>query len=364
MLMVILGAGASYDFESSHTTLTWRAPLTDSLVDPTSAARALLNDIPDHAAGGLVGHLRAQRTKTNPVGLEADLDAVQAGGGADRELLAFRMYVHSYMQTVSAQGLEDVNWVTNQALLVRTIENWRRQEPDRTVAYVTFNYDTILDQALAAQYGWRPVDDLNTLRLNQYISGDPRFLLLKMHGSSDWAEMTDRSIDPFVARSSDRAEVAKKILLAAAAAGPLNIAEPVGLASTRPWSFDWIRTRTGNQTYCNVPAMALPLGSKVTFGCPQEHLAKFDSVWPNVDRLLTIGWKGGEPHFLDRLKLSPHSVRLEVVSKSEVTKRDVKERLEASGMAVNGSYTPGPGGEWAFSSFLQDGGLEAFLSRP
>jgi hypothetical protein len=173
MLMVILGAGASYDFEMSHRDLAWRAPLTDELVNESLNTTTLLNEIPDQAASGLVAYLRRERRKSGRDSLESALDRL-LGTSSPRDLLAFRMYVQDYLERVSRLGVQEVGSVTNHALLVWTIESWRAVQKNREpIAYVTFNYDTILDQALAGQYGWSPVNRSMTLSLGRTdVGGD------------------------------------------------------------------------------------------------------------------------------------------------------------------------------------------------
>jgi hypothetical protein len=51
-----------------------------------------------------------------------------------------------------------------------------------------------------------------------------------------------------------------------------------------------------------LPAIAVPLENKATFECPDSHLAAMREWLPEVDRMLIIGWRGGEQHFLTELK--------------------------------------------------------------
>jgi hypothetical protein len=365
MLMVILGAGASHDFEMGRRGgLRWRAPLTDGLVEESPSTTTLLNEIPGQAASGLVATLRRERRKTGGDSLEKSLDKL-VGTASTRELLGFRMFVQDYMERVSTLGVEEVGTVTNHALLVRSIESWRAaQGGSEQVAYVTFNYDTLLDQALSGVYGWSPIDSGEDRGLQGYLRGDPRFLLFKLHGSSDWAEITFEQTTDALPLDRDTTGQVKGRLLQLANRGAVATTGAIRMGSDRAWRFEWAQTTSDGQFY-TIPAISLPLGIKSAFGCPGGHVQFFDRVWPKVDRILTIGWKAAEPHFLERLKLSPHNVRLEVVTRSITTKGEVAARLSASGARSSDSISGKAQSEdWAFTAFLEEGGLETFLARP
>ncbi|MGO9208104.1 MAG: hypothetical protein ACLQBX_18330 [Candidatus Limnocylindrales bacterium] len=52
----------------------------------------------------------------------------------------------------------------------------------------------------------------------------------------------------------------------------------------------------------SLPAIAIPLRNKAEFVCPPDHVARLDALLPSVDRVLTIGWRGAEAAFSERLK--------------------------------------------------------------
>jgi hypothetical protein len=49
------------------------------------------------------------------------------------------------------------------------------------------------------------------------------------------------------------------------------------------------------------PAIAIPVSEKSTFECPRSHLGELERLIPKVTKILTIGWRGAEKHFLDML---------------------------------------------------------------
>jgi hypothetical protein len=42
----------------------------------------------------------------------------------------------------------------------------------------------------------------------------------------------------------------------------------------------------------------VPTETKSTFQCPTEHVAAIEAALPTVDRVLVVGWRGGEHDFL------------------------------------------------------------------
>ena len=65
-----------------------------------------------------------------------------------------------------------------------------------------------------------------------------------------------------------------------------------------------------------LPALAVPLRTKATFVCPPDHIEKLRSELSKVDRIVSVGWKAGEPHFLDLLGVIEGPARLIVVNRS------------------------------------------------
>src|SRR5205823_9977424 len=53
-----------------------------------------------------------------------------------------------------------------------------------------------------------------------------------------------------------------------------------------------------------LPAIAVPLETKQSYECPPNHLEAMREWLPQVDRILIIGWRAAERHFL--LELEGH----------------------------------------------------------
>jgi hypothetical protein len=69
--------------------------------------------------------------------------------------------------------------VTNYTALIQAIERWRQDRSEK-MCLITFNYDTLLDRACRSVLPGFPLDSVES-----YVS-DPRYKLIKLHGSVDW----------------------------------------------------------------------------------------------------------------------------------------------------------------------------------
>jgi hypothetical protein len=91
------------------------------------------------------------------------------------------------------------------------------------------------------------------------------------------------------------------------------------------------------------PALAIPVESKSDFECPDEHLAALREAIPQVDKLLVIGWRAAETHFLELLRQYIQApIRTCVVAENRATASETANRLRDAG--IEGHYVPTDGG--------------------
>jgi len=362
MLLVVLGAGASLDFAAQRLDeLTWRPPVTDGLVEDSQRNRRLLNLIPGRAASGLVATLRQALAPGGGTALEATLDKMsQEAGEETREFLAFRFYLQSLLQECSTRGVAEVGGATNHSILVRTIELWRRRRNER-VLYVTFNYDTILDQALAGQYDWEP--HLDSRRLDRYISSD-EFRLFKLHGSCNWGQAV-HDTRPELSLDLDTwdAVECRREMLDMVTRAEMTLADDYRLLPPVVDAIERCQFRTKDgKNHLLVPALAIPLATKAAFACPVSHQLELVRHLPLVDRVLAIGWKGGESHFVKLLTKIRAESRLLVVDPSEETLRRVPRLLQEASVPLLYAQDDARHLQTStFSQFIAGEGLTRFL---
>jgi hypothetical protein len=111
------------------------------------------------------------------------------------------------------------------------------------------------------------------------------------------------------------------------------------------------------------PPVAIPVEIKSHFECPREHLDFFCEHLKKTDRLLLIGWRATETHFLDLLaEHLPGHVRALIVVGSETEAvnigRTLESRLKTGKIELTFEVFPG-----GFSSLIVKNGSEIILHR-
>lgn len=347
--MVIFGAGASYDSlpgrppENAGFSLekakdarnSWRPPLAKDLFAPRPEFEAIarqlrwlepLVPVLQHQARGESVEQILQRRQALADGNPARLG----------ELLAVRFYLQQLIHKCEEgwNGTKRAIPTNYRALLDQIDAELRDAE---RVLLVTFNYDRMIERALEARGGtFESLDD--------YISAP--IPLFKLHGSVDWARPLNQEIPSEV--QDGRWGLANFICDRAAALPHLD---PIVIERTAPLS------KAGQSLA--VPALAIPLRSKQTFECPEEHVAALKARLPGVSGVLTIGWRAGEEMFLDLLK---EHLRRDVlwscvsgkIDDSRLTIRALQQR----GLA--GTFEPYPGG---FTSYVVREEVSTFVTR-
>lgn len=280
MLLVILGAGASYgsadaraiEIARQNEIPAWRPPLARELFEPRSNFGTVIDGYP--GARSLIVHLR--HTLARGGNLEEELDKVSARAVTDpaaaSQLMSVRYYLRDILAACTKNWLALVHSCTNYHLLVNRLSSWTRDRSEQ-VLFVTFNYDTLLEQAC--------LDDAYIAfnSMSSYIA-DERIKLFKLHGSINWAHPVRFERPPEL---NDREHA-------------IRYASTIEIPKTFEFRTDWSSGVRGQEW---IPALAVPIQGKGSFECPVEHVDLLRSLMPEVDRLLVIGWQAAEQHFLD-----------------------------------------------------------------
>ena len=344
MLMVIFGAGASFDssvdfpppasstdvFTTSGTPPApedpreaWRPPLTNGLfLDASGRFGNIVETYP--RLHGILTFLRRPQSGSVEQQLELYLDQASTDQERARQLLSVRYYLHDLFRMVSAEWLKLTNGVTNYATLIDQIRHLNTTgEP---VCLVSFNYDLLLDRAVFSSG--------NTQPLERHFDTQLMFKLFKPHGSVDWARfvagrkgMRYEEVTPY-----DAAQMQVPRL------SPENIIEQVPDLSDQ-----YVRANAtdADQIYKFnspiIPAIAIPVQTKTedTFEWPDSHRAYFEQLLPQVTKILIIGWRGKEAHFLNLLGENlPHGgltqiTRLQVVGSDSAEVENISKQFLA-----------------------------------
>ena len=185
--------------------------------------------------------------------------------------------------------------------------------------------------------------------IHSYISRAD-FQVFKPHGSINWVRVVDSFLE--IPPTADQSQIAHALIRRGK-----NLALRSGqhfVASGDPGMLE------GHYTY---PAIALPVETKNEFEFPDEHLRKLRDIIPEVTRVLIIGWRGTEEHFLklwlesgpprvNRMWLESGGQRVNrkvlVVSGSPTEAQQVTARL---GVPLQGQFVNAPGGfSWLVTS--------------
>jgi hypothetical protein len=281
VLVVVLGAGASYDARPAGGAPDRdRPPLASQLVsqefDPYWSNRYPVAD--------MMHRVRETMIATN-VSLESALqtyaDEAPKYPVNSSHLMAFRYYLQALFRDKTTKfGVELGDGTTAYLPFVSQIERWRQDHHTR-VLYVTFNYDTLLEDGLRS-YLTRPFESVG-----KYLHPDRA--VIKVHGSDNWGQEVER-LD-----GADFSGGDSNTIIAAAEDGLRLLPSFHVLA-------DASQVQMPGGAFV-APALAVPVAAKddTSWSCPAEHLERMRSDLEQARAVLVVGWKGQEPHFLREL---------------------------------------------------------------
>jgi hypothetical protein len=321
MLMVIFGAGASYDSAQAYRppkVRSARGPkifLADVSYDLQTWRPPLANDLfldRHHAFGNIIKRyqklipiLPLLRKPSRGRSIEELLESLQNEGEGypDRQchFAAVRYYIRDLVWEIGEKWFLQTNGVTNYAPLVDQILS--RHTSKEPVCLVTFNYDLVLENALYAfDFRRRQPDD--------HFNSHPTLKLFKLHGSVGWGRFVDFPEDSAIT-PHDLIQMASSIKLS----NEYTLANP------------FVAQENGKLLF---PAIAIPVQTKTaeTFECPPSHLAYLGELLKSVTKILIIGWQAKEAHFLALLKSNLPALRRVMVVTGDESAYAVLEQFK------------------------------------
>lgn len=327
MLLIIFGAGASYDssprfldFRSKIDAKLRRPPLAKELFDENRFS----DQMGRHAeCAALFAQLRRLNTESGP-SIEQELEKIRDEGEryphVARQMIQLRSYLKDVIEFCMNNWVDHTARVDNYATLLDEVERWRWDNQE-SVALVTFNYDTLLDDALSSTL------NIPLHNVDSYIAS-PRYKLFKVHGSVLWA----RKVVGYISWRNEQSSVLQ-------------------------WTDEFRRGEgSGNDAGYYLPAIAVPVVNKSEFECPAAHIDQLKEILPKVDGVLVVGWRATESHFLELWASlgNTNPKRIHVVAGSDG--QAVVDQLASAGIVSRDTrHSEG------FSRFLLDGGLRSFL---
>jgi hypothetical protein len=250
MLMVVMGAGASFD---SVPEIDWSAAQRlESVETRPPLAKELFAAVNRPRLFG-----KAARAHPNIRGLIASLQRIAVAGGniedalqahaerlddpvAIRERLELRYYLRSVVKNSCSEWWGLSSTVTNHDALIHRIDSFRRNTGE-SVLIVTFNYDDFIERALdAIGVQFKGPDD--------FMKG-PDYYLAKLHGSVNWEQIAELpnwgGSEPETVRRAGELRLTGRL----ANAGEVR-------------------------DFPALPAIAVPIRRKQEFECPSDHVAR------------------------------------------------------------------------------------------
>ena len=283
MLLVILGAGASYDSAPDHPPsgrfIADRPPLANDLFAMRPEFQADLDKYPE--CHPIVHRLRPVQDRA----IETELERLQSEGATNpfrhRQLAAVRYYLRRMLFRCEAIWVTaHARGITNYLALI----DWIRQHTETAlpVCFVTFNYDTLLERCLHEI-------DVKFDQIDDYVA-NPNVRVVKLHGSVNWVHEIETPILATATRAEDKivAEVVHR-------APDLQIRPEYTRVDGLPVFVD----PSGRALF---PALAIPVVSKQRFECPDAHVDTLREFLPRVRKILIVGWRGTETRFLELLR--------------------------------------------------------------
>ena len=334
MLLIIFGAGASHDSWSDKGAedKSGRIPLADDLFDVEFAQYVLKEMRPI---------LPLLRTRPAGTTVEHRLEELQSEVGVyetrARQLMAVRLYLSRMLTAVEAAWVKETGAVSNYRTLV---DELRLLLPSEPVAFVTFNYDTLLERAITS-------DTTRTFpEVSDYVKEAEAWNVYKLHGSLGWSRRVD------VSNGADLLSTPRSRVLAAREGLLMSLAPSLKLAP------EWTKARLEPRELA-VPALAVPFESKQDFECPPNQIEQLRGTLPRVDRILSIGWRATDQPFLQLIR----DLAVNVRTVECVTMRNPSEPLErlVAVLPAGINATPYQGG---FSKYIVGREIKRTLARP
>jgi len=376
MLMVVFGAGASYDSSPTYTPGGavpppglgelgphddyYRPPLAKDLFSNRPLFISALEQFPECKT--IVHRLRDPAITDGHESIEARLQEIEQEAKTyfrgRQELAAVRCYLQCAVWDCELRWRGVTQRITNYLALLREIDRLRGD--NEPVCLVTFNYDTLLEDALEI-LGHR------IRRMEDYTDGGSPFRVFKLHGSVNWAQRAEIQLPPNISLNDSVSILRYQIANVEAARISDNFAlvdpRSPGVAQVFP------RIPVGDRFFTSdakpgivpaFPAIAIPVERKTTFQCPRHMIKELAVALPGITKVVLIGWRATEEHFLKLLKqhLRP-GISISVVSGDKEEAERVRVRINRALFPTRPDSTAEPAG---FTDFIRSRRAEAILA--
>lgn len=338
--LIILGAGASFDSQSNtdfsdrHILDHWHPPLTNNIFDTRRFYEILNKYEPyvSHLAAYVSSKLKGGKLSFEDILTDLRINKTSSNPDLIQQLVALRFYIVDLFMAVSTNYFRSVN---NYQTLIQIINGTGRK-----ACIVNFNYDLLFEKAFFTKL---------PTQVEEYTKQDIK--VIKLHGACNWYFW--RKINGLDPKSSyDFALLGAQYVLDSESTKYPIVIKNVKTSKNLPSEGSDPLTK-----FTYLPAVALPLHSKLDYVCPEEHVAAMKSAIDGVDRIVIIGWKAGDPYLVQLLKdlLKDKEIPIAVVcgkNSKDIIVRNLGD-LAKNVQVIN---------QDGFSSFLNSDKCEEFLN--
>jgi len=338
-LTVILGAGASHDLVPRGTATVnehYKPPLTADLFAGGNRYRdEILQKYPD--ALNLAATIRIRTGQQDGDSLETVLKSLSESSDPNiaRQFRQVPLYLQELFGTISEHYTE---LPVNYRYLVTHVLAAHFEK----VAFVTLNYDLLLDKAIEA-FTAESIDSLKA-----YVRPANKWMLVKLHGSVNWATRLTNGMGGHPRNDTGVLTAVQALRGASAIHGPLKYLSHHDERLGGPTGDDLL-----------YPAIAIPVEGKYEYVCPDEHVTALEEFLSSCEDFLIIGTSGKDRDLLDLLNDNiTRCSNFAIVGQADVesTYRQFRKyvpKLGASGV----DYAP-----HGFTGFVRDQ-LDKFILR-
>jgi len=285
MLMVIFGAGASYDSDPRYQPPSvppysdvYRPPTANQLFDDRFNSQ--ISKYPECAP--LIDELRncddIERYLEGRVARSEKYPRIR------NELISLRYYLSEVVQLTTQHWHAQTGGVTNYVRLLHQLRDWS-EDTNTNIAFATFNYDTLLEKAAEAAL------QKSLTETKDYIYSH-WYKIYKLHGSVDWLRMI-HGVAPLTSQEQPSRQF--DVL-------PHSTTLELTTHYAKKDSLEVPAITIGTAF---IPAIAVPTATKSGFECPEAHILDLKATLPHITKILIIGWRATERHFLKLWKDIP-----------------------------------------------------------
>lgn len=300
--LVILGAGASYDFRGElnkvGTPITEKLFTEEKILSNYHGAKALRPKILTFLrTGGTLEQFFENNWK----------EVIETG---NLELLSriinVQYFIAEYFKEYSRSLSND--YPNNYCELIHHMDVYTKEVKNENIALVTFNYDTLLEDSIYHMLDWKywTINDyiFETATNGNGVKPLKRIMLFKPHGSWNWIHKLERSL--FNSTSVGIREYAadiynRKVDFATLLGGifPKYIGSDMPLNEIPAYvskSFQIINYET-KLNFDFYPNLLIPYKEKDEILMPVAHQHILHGRMQGIEEILIIGWKGTEDTF-------------------------------------------------------------------